>query len=57
MSVELLRELKDIVGALCILEDGRRFPEKYQGQQSRIVYAKAQAIVGTVATIAKENIQ
>ena len=50
---EFLSEVKGILSALCILEDGKRFPEKYQDQQGRISYAGAMALVSEVADISK----
>ncbi len=46
---EFLREAKGILSALCVLEDGRRFPAKYQDQQGRVTYAWAMSLVSEVA--------
>lgn len=46
---EFLREVKGILGALCVLEDGKRNPAKYQDQQGRVLYAWAMSLVSEVA--------
>ena len=46
---EFLREAKGILKALCILEDGKRSPAKYQDQQGRVLYAWAMSLVSEVA--------